>query len=137
MESWKIVWRDGVSPSLSTAGLEALKKALETDDARLLQGATTCPPPLAFVQDWPTEGADAIGFAYWMGDRGGEASVGDVEEFFARTAFEADRRCGEPSAVRWFLNFHDDEPRDRMRASLLEEVELTLSERSKLQKVAD
>ena len=36
MESWRKVWREGLAPLLSTGGLEALRQALVTDDARLL-----------------------------------------------------------------------------------------------------
>ena len=49
MENWRKVWREGVAPLLSAAGLEALRRALVTDDGRLLQGATTTPPPLPCV----------------------------------------------------------------------------------------
>ena len=60
MESWRMVWRNGMEPLLSTEGLEALRQALMTDDPRLLQGATTTPPPLMCVQEWPVEGACAL-----------------------------------------------------------------------------
>ena len=45
MESWRKTWRDGVEPLVSTEGLEALRRALTNDDPRLLQGATSSPPP--------------------------------------------------------------------------------------------
>jgi len=127
MESWKHVWRNGFAPTLSTAGLTALRSALKANDARLTQGSTTTPPPLMCVQEWPVEGACALGFCGWQGE--GLETVGEVEEFFARTCFEADRALGEPAACRWFLNWFDDSPRDRMRAELLDEVELCLSAR--------
>lgn len=128
MESWRIVWRGGFAPTFSTVGLEALRDALRTDDRRLTQGSTTTPPPLMCVQDWPCEAADAIGMVGWLGDE--LVSVGQVEEFFARACFDADQRLGEPAACRWFLNWFDDTPRDQMRADLLVEVELVLSDRS-------
>jgi hypothetical protein len=127
MESWRLVWRQGFAPVLSTAGLEALREALVLDDPRLMQGSTTCPPPLICVQDWPVEGACALGFCGWQGD--GLATVGQVEEFFAQACFEADARLGEPAACRWFLNWFDDTPRDQMRAELLAEVERELANR--------
>ena len=68
MESWRKVWRDGLAPLISTEGLEALRTALCNDDARLLQGATTTPPPLQCVQDWPVEAACVLGFCGWQGD---------------------------------------------------------------------
>ena len=98
MESWRKVWRDGVEPLLSMEGLEALRKALANDDPRLLQGATTTPPPLMCVQEWPVEAACALGYCGWQGER--LETVGQVEEFFARCCFEADQWLGEAAACR-------------------------------------
>lgn len=127
MESWRLVWRDGFAPVIGTEGLSALAEALRTDDERLTQGSTTTPPPLLCVQDWPVEAACCLGLCGWLGD--GLASVGQVEEYFARVCFEADQRLGEPAACRWFLNWFDDTPRDQMRRELLEEVERELRNR--------
>ncbi len=132
MESWRLVWRDGFVPVVSTAGLEALADALRGDDPRLTQGSTTTPPPLMCVQDWPVEAACALGFCGWQGED--LETVGQVEEFFARLCFEADQRLGEPAACRWFLNWFDDTPRDEMRCELLTEVERALAERLPLEK---
>ncbi len=127
MESWRKVWRDGLAPVLSMAGLKALRKALAKDDGRLTQGSTTTPPPLQCVLDWPCEGACVVGYAGWQGD--GLETVGEVEEYFARCCFEADNRLGEPAAVRYFLNWFDDAPRDDARRLLLAEVDRSLAER--------
>lgn len=135
MESWRTVWRDGFVPVLSTAGLEALAKALRDDDPRLTQGSTTTPPPLMCVQDWPVEAACALGFCGWQGD--GLETVGQVEQHFADCCFKADERLGGPSACRWFLNWFDDTPRAEMRRDLLAEVELALAGRLPPVTVAD
>jgi hypothetical protein len=127
MEAWRKVWRDGLAPQLSTAGLEALKAALQSDDPRLLQGATTSPPPLQCVQDWAVEAACVVGYCGWQGD--GLETVADVEEFFARVCFETDQALGEPAACRWFLNWFDEMPRDDVRRQLLAEVTRTLAQR--------
>src|SRR6185312_2440754 len=127
MESWRKVWREGVAPLLSTPALEALQRALQSDDARLVQGATTTPPPLQCVQDWPVEAACALGYCGWQGE--GLESVAEVEEYFARLCFEVDQRLGEPAACRWFLNWFDETPRDEMRSLLLAEVHRTLAQR--------
>jgi hypothetical protein len=127
MESWRKVWREGFAPVLSTAGLQALRKALTADDTRLIQGSTSSPPPLMCVQDWPVEAACALGFCAWQGE--GLETVAEVEEFFARTCYEADQRLGEPAVCRYFLNWFDDTPRPQMRKLLLEEVNQTLAER--------
>jgi hypothetical protein len=104
-----------------------LRQALVSDDTRLLQGATTTPPPLQCVQDWPVEAACALGYCGWQGE--GLETVAEVEEFFARMCFEIDHRLGEPAACRWFLNWFDETPREEMRQQLLAEVYLTLAER--------
>jgi len=127
MESWKIVWRDGFSHCFTREQLTALATGLRNDDAKLLQGATTMPPPLMCVQDWPVEGACVLGYAYWKASADpSSVLVGEVEEWFARCCFDADQRLGEPAACRWFLNWFDDTPRDRMRLELLEEVERSI-----------
>lgn len=128
MESWKKVWRDGFAPQLSNEGLEALRTALMVDDPRLIQRATTSPPPLQYVMDWPCEAACPIGFCGWEGD--GFLTVADVEEEFARLCFQADEVLGEPAACRYFLSWADETPRDEMRRELLSEVNLILNERS-------
>jgi hypothetical protein len=127
MESWRKVWREGMAPYLSTAALAALQRGLQSDDSRLIQGATTSPPPLECVRDWPVEAACVLGYCGWQGD--GLETVAEVEEFFARACFEADQRLGEPAACRWFLNWFDDTPRDEARRLLLSEVTRVLAQR--------
>ena len=127
MESWRKVWREGLEPLLTTEALQALRAALLQDDPRLIQGATTSPPPLQCVQDWPVEAACALGYCGWVGD--GLETVGEVEEFFARLCFETDCRLGEPAACRWFLNWFDETPREVMRRELLAEVQRALMNR--------
>lgn len=127
MHTWITIWREGAAPSLSTPGLEALQKALTNDDARLLQGATTTPPPLQCVQDWPVEAACALSFCGWQGE--GLETVAEVEEYFVRMCFEIDQHLGESAACRWFLNWFDETPRDEMRQKLLSEVQRSLKSR--------
>ena len=126
MESWRKVWRT-MAGHLSTDGLQKLAEALVGDDPRLVQGATTCPPPLQCVLDWPVESTDAIGFCGWQGDQ--LSTVQEVEEYFARICFETDQILQEPAACRWFLNWYDEVPREEMRRELLAEVTKALAER--------
>lgn len=103
MQSWRKIWREGFAPALPTEGLVALKKALDEGDPRLTQGSTTTPPLSMCVQDWPCEAADALGFIGAVVNGGladdkptgkctnpDAATVGEVEEFFARACFDAD-----------------------------------------------
>ena len=129
MESWRKVWREGIAPQLSTAGLQALARGLIEDDERLVQGSTTAPPPLQCMQECAVEGACGVGYCAWQGD--GLRTVGEVEEFFARICYETDQHFGEPTACRWFLNWFDDTPREEMRRLLLPEVQLALAQRAK------
>lgn len=130
MDLWRECWQKGFIPSISTPGLEALMKALTNDDPALMQGCTTKPPPLMAVQDWPVEGADAIGYCGWKGDN--LATVGEVEKFFAKACFDADQRMGEVASCRHFLNWYDDTPRDEMRRELLSECGLALFDRAEM-----
>lgn len=127
MESWRRVWREGYAPQFSISALHALAEGLRTDDKRIGQGFTTTPPPLACVADWPCEAADVIGFAGMVGEH--LTRVGEVEEYFARACFNADKLLNEVAACRWFLNWIDDTPRAEMFRELLAEVELALSQR--------
>lgn len=120
LPTWKKIWREGFAPILPYRGLESLVVALTDDDSRLIQGSTTTPPPLVCVLDWPCEAACALGFCGWQGEELG--TVGEVEEFFAKSCFQADQRIGEPAACRYFLNWFDETPRAEMRRELLLEV---------------
>lgn len=125
METWRKVWRDGFVPQFSAAGLLALKAALGADDKALLQGATTSPPPLHCVQQWPCEAACPVGLVGWQGEC--LETVAEVEEFFALACKGADERIGEPAGCRWFLNWWDDTQREIARRELLSEVVLALA----------
>jgi hypothetical protein len=130
MESWRKVWRDGLAPLASTGQLEALRDALAGDDPRLLQGATTNPPPLLCLEDRPVEAACAVGIMGVEACGGwGEATVGAVEEVFVGLCHEIDKRVGEPAGCHWFLNWADETPRDEMRRELLAEVSRELAGR--------
>lgn len=127
MESWRKVWRTGIEPQLPTRGLEALRDALVSDDPQLIQGATTSPPPLQCVQDWPVEAACALSYCGWKGED--LETVADAEEFFAKACFQADQIIGETAAIRHFLNWFDETPRSEMRRELLAEVQASLRQR--------
>ena len=128
MESWRTVYRNGFAPILPTAGLEYAAEILRNDDKRLLQGATTKPPGMACVEDWPCEGGC---FLAMCGLGNGLETVGEVQAFFAQACFDADQLLKESAACRYFLNWADDTPRDEMRRELLMEVERTLAERKR------
>src|SRR5205814_1059844 len=119
---------EGIAPIISTAGLLALKEALENNDPALIQGATTVPPPLQSIQDWPVEAACPLSLTGWRGEH--FRTVGQVEEYFARVCYYAGERLGDSSGARWFLNWVDDTPREQMRQELLAEVVGTLAGRS-------
>lgn len=127
MVAWQRTFHEGIAPSLSTPGLEALRTALATDDPELIQGATTQPPPLPYISGWPVEGACGVTYPAWKGD--GLETIAEVEEVFAQTCLECDQRLDEPAAVRFFLNWFDETPRQEMRRLFLPEVETVLEQR--------
>ena len=128
MEPWRRVWRTAVAPLLTVAQLQRIRRALAEDDPRLIQGATTTPPPLQSVQDWPCEAGCLLAYAA-VEDFGGwgTATVGEVEEFFARMCFEIDITLGEPAGCWWLLNYFDETERGEMRRELLAEVDRWLA----------
>lgn len=126
MELWQKVFHEGVAPCVGQEGLTALRRALADDDCRLMQGASTSPPPLLSVLDWPTEAACALGFCHWKGKDG--VTVGETVHAFALYCYAIDQTLGEPAAVRHFLTWFDDTPRDQMRQTLIEEIDLALSQ---------
>jgi hypothetical protein len=127
MESWKKVWWEGLVPLLSTPGLEALRQALARDDARLIQHAAATPPPSEIFHAEAVEGACALGYCGWHGER--LKTVGEVEAFYVHTCLAADEALGEPAACRRFLNWFDETPRADMRRLLLPEVTRALNRR--------
>ncbi len=127
MESWRMVWREGIAPQLSTAGLRALRRALLDNDPALVQGTATLPPPLHCNREEPVCGACSVGYCCWKGD--GLTRVGAVQERVADACRDADILLGQPAEYRWFLNWFDDAPRDEMRRLLLAEVQLVLARR--------
>jgi hypothetical protein len=132
METWRKALRDGFIPEMTTPHLEALRDMLRADDPRLCQGATTVPPPLMCVQDWPVEKCcmNALGGVM---ENGGffKATVGQAEAAFAELCYKADMRLGEQGACKYLLNWYDETPREEMRVELLAEVELALAARGK------
>lgn len=120
MTAWRNAWRVGYYPLMSNEAVKAILDGLLADDEKIIQSATTSPPPLQCVQDWPCEGADPIGYGAWKGD--GLETVGEVEEYFARMCFEADKRMGEPAGCRWFLNWWDETPRHEARVKMVWEL---------------
>lgn len=135
MESWRNVWRSAASKMFSDNGLIALRQALLEDDPRLIQGATTIPPPLMCVQDWTIEAGDLFAFAACWGD--GKTTVAECEEFFAKACFDIDQILQEPAGCRGLINWYDETPRDEMRRQLLAEVTLELNSRGESNRGAD
>lgn len=122
---WQVVFREGFGPVIGRYGLAVLLEALRRNDSRIIQQATTDPPPLLVNSDCPVSRADPVAFCGWQAI--GLGTVGDLEEYFARICYEVDSRIGRPGGCRWFLNWVDDTPRGEMVARLVEEVEAYLS----------
>lgn len=126
--TWQQVWREGIAPQFDRSQLLALRDALRADDVRLLQGATTEPPPLLCVQDWECKGGCVISYAGVQTLGGfGTATVGAAEQFFAEACHECGQLIGVPAAERHFLNWWDDTPRAQAVPELLAEVERALA----------
>jgi hypothetical protein len=129
VEAWRKEWLQGIVPQLTRAGLRGLLKALEQDSPRLITGATTSPPPLQCMANEPVEACCPLCWALLDGGQLYAISVGMLEERFAQACWDADQRLGEPTAMRYFLNWVDETPRREMRRELLAEVKLALTQR--------
>jgi hypothetical protein len=129
MTCWQHAFRSGIAAQLPREGLVALRRALATGDKRLIQGTTTMPPPLQMCQDLPCERACAIAYCCAFTSDVLLKPVAEVEEFFARVCFQADQALGEPAACRWFLNWFDETPMEKVRPLLLAEVDAELARR--------
>jgi hypothetical protein len=127
MTPWQRVFRDGIAPQLSDAGLEALERALARDDRAVMQNTTTFPPPLQCMADLPIEAACPVAYALWQAQ--GLGTVGEVETAFALLCQRVGEAMGEPTAIRPFLNHVDEIDRRQMRRELLAEVRLALVRR--------
>jgi hypothetical protein len=119
MESWKICWRKGFAPQLSTASLQKLLVALETDDDQLVQGVTVLPSHFDRDRLLPIAAACPIAYCGWQD---GLETAAEAEEFFGLSCEAADKVLGGPAECRWFTNWVDDTPREEMRAQLAWEV---------------
>jgi hypothetical protein len=126
MTPWQRVWRTA-APLISTPALLALRKALEEDDSRLIQGATTSPTAIMVDRRKPCEGACLLGF---VGMAEGMKSALEVEDHFARMCFRIDEAMGEPAGVRYLLNWYDETPRAEAFCLLLAEVALEIDGRA-------
>lgn len=118
------------APVLSHHALDALRRGLEVDDERILQGATTIPPPLQCVADFPVEAGDLLVFAYWQGDCGGVCTVGEAEAQFTYYCTAIDGGMGEGAGCRHLLHWFDEAPREDMRTQLLAAVRAEQARRS-------
>lgn len=120
MTAWQRSWSLGFAPLLTPSGLAALHVALETDDSRLTQGATSEPLPVAIFRDCPVEKACAVGFCLWQG--AGFDRVGELHQAFRRVCASADDLLDEPLGTVAFLNWFDQTPRAEMRRLLADEI---------------
>jgi hypothetical protein len=80
------------------------------------------------VSSEPVEAACLWGYCGWA-DLGPEATVAQVETFFAHVCFEVDQTLGEPAVCRMLLNAYDEWPRDEMVRNMLPEINLALRDR--------
>jgi hypothetical protein len=130
LPAWKRAWREGLVPQLTCEGLEGLRKALERDDVRICTGVTTEPPPLSCMEMEPLEKCCPLCFALLEGKSPAACSVGLMESCFARVCFRCSELCGEPGAVRWFLNAVDEWSRPDLIANLLPEVIIAITSKT-------
>ena len=121
-------WQEGIQPSISSTALRSLLEALERDDERLLQGASTSPPPLYPCDSWPCEASCPVCWLLWEGSQ--EMSVKEVCEFLGNIASHCEDALQEVGAIRHFMNWWDENPRELVRAKLSAWIAADLAARS-------
>lgn len=128
---WRSIFHDAIAPRLSTAGLIALRQALEEDDPRLLQCSTVEPAPIDDDDQRPVEGACPLGWCLWQGE--GLVSAGAVWVLFNALLNAVDAAWPLPGDVcgtsRRFIHWIDNTEREMMRRELLLEVVKVLTSR--------
>ncbi|MFO0799197.1 MAG: hypothetical protein U0804_17145 [Gemmataceae bacterium] len=144
MERWQTAWRFGIAPTLSVAGLEALRAALAENDRRLMQRQFVYPPvrpmrrrttgAIHVPRDRPVTGGCAVILAGWLGD--GITDARELHDYFETVCLFADLALADCHGMRleegktgpsfYFIEWFDNTPRARMRAELLPEVEREL-----------
>lgn len=127
MESWRLVWREGIAPNLPLLGLLLAARALAENSVEIVQGATTSPPPLLALVDQPAQAADLISFCNWKGWL--LQTIGEIEEAFSQVCYDCDYQIGEPAACRWFLNWWDDSDRTVLRVEMDYEIKREIERR--------
>ena len=120
MERWKRCWREGIAPVLSRCHLQALRAALEVDDPRIIQEATTEPAYDRGTALWPVAAACPLAFCGWQGNE--LTAVREVEEWFGAVCDAIDRKMHAAGGCNWFLSWIDETRRDIWRPALLAEV---------------
>ncbi len=120
----KQVLIDGFFPQIGTDSLRELLRLCRTDNPALVQG-TNC-----LWQEWSETSqlkTCAIGS---VAVAEGNLDPDQIENRFAELCAGADSRIGEYAACRWFLNWHDETPREAMLSALASEIEAEIKRRT-------
>lgn len=136
------VLRHALMPLLPTAGLTALAAALARGDDAVTQGPVPCrygtraEPrfPTDSTRHWEPSAADPVAFCGWKS--GAAATMGECEDYQLRLLFEAEKAYGEWGALRHWLGWWADAPREEAFAEMLAEVALELGRRGVVAEVA-
>lgn len=120
--AWQRAFRDGIAPNLSDNELACLAEGIRNKDERIVNGCGIVPEPSPMNSAKTPTHADPVNYAIWVGNKDVQ-TVGDLEERSARVMFEADQILGQPAAVRYLLNWIDDNPLETTMPQLLALVE--------------
>lgn len=122
LPDWQRVLRAGIWPQLTDEMLSVLRTALETDDERLIQGATVTPlVPTSPIVSKPCTGACLMAYPLWL-------TAGVLEETFyvecahGEMVMACDRLTGHHADARHVMNHWDNLPRVQARAEFLAEL---------------
>jgi hypothetical protein len=102
---WRETLTRGILPALPLAGVEALLRALDDDDPRLLRLAEVEPPALPATGDWPAVAADPVAFACWHGL--GLTTARQVSDAWSEALYQCSLRLKTPAASAPWLDWWD------------------------------
>jgi hypothetical protein len=123
---WKTVWHTGIAPELTLPGLKALRRALQENSKKLLQGRSY----KTSITRHGIFGTCPICYCDWQGSKDSELHTPkSLDEFFLRVWLRSGIRAGQPEACDIFIDWWDLTEREEAVSALLDEVQKTITER--------
>lgn len=123
-EATRRVFHEGFVPLLKDEELWVLKGWLTMAPERFKQGYTLYPVPTPAEEPYMMPDCGCL--ITNIGRINMLKYADELYEYFARMCYNIDQNMGEPSAVRYLLNWYDDSPWEDVKNGSIEELEAAL-----------